>query len=162
MTGTLEPWRGSTVTTTCTGTPVDDASWATADHRPLASAATATNAPAIRWGLLIEASLGNSGRGRRQRYSAEMKPVNVKNPAKKAGVVALVASPKLSFPRAEILVTNSSSEPRIVETRLLELNSQCHLMTMPIDSPRARICRQRSIPFAPGVLLAMTLTASTS
>jgi hypothetical protein len=48
----------------------------------------------------------------------------------------VVASSKLSFPRAEKLVTNSSLEPRIVETRLLELNSQCHLMTMPIDSPR--------------------------
>jgi hypothetical protein len=58
----------------------------------------------------------------------------------------VIASSKLSFPRAEKLVTNSSLEPRIVETRLLELNSQCHLMTMPIDSPRARICRQRVDP----------------
>jgi hypothetical protein len=64
-----------------------------------------------------------------------MKPVNVKIRAKKAGVVAVVVSPKLSFPRAQKLVTNSSLEPRIVESCLLELNSQCRIMTMPIDSP---------------------------
>src|SRR4029077_565415 len=100
MTGTLEPCRGSTVTTTCTATPVDDASWATTDHRPLASAATARSAPAIRWGFLIEASLENSSQRQRQRYPAEMKPVNARSCEKKSVIVATVALPKFVPSRA--------------------------------------------------------------